>query len=109
MMAGTGKSTIAQTFSATVAETDTLSASAFCSRDYLARKELKKILPTLSARASVLRVSKLDRRVTKGDQLGDPSVVWNSLISQLKDLIADPLSTKISCFIVVDGLDECVI
>ena len=33
----------------------------------------------------------------------------NSLISQLKDLIVDPLSsTSISCLIVIDALDECV-
>ena len=106
-LAGTGKSTIAQTFSGMVAEAGTLGASFFCSRDYLDRKELKNIFPTLAYqlacrypafRNQIIRVIKRD-----------PSVARNSLISQLKDLIVDPLSsTKISCVIVVDALDECV-
>ena len=105
-LAGTGKSTIAQTFSEMVAETGILGASFFCSRDYLERKELKNIFPTLAYqlacrypafRTHIIRVIKRD-----------PSVAQNSLISQLKDLIVDPLSsTNISCVIVVDALDEC--
>ena len=106
-LAGTGKSTIAQTFSGVVAENGTLGASFFCSRDYLNRKELKNIFPTLAYqlacrypafRKQIIRVIKRD-----------PSAAQNSLISQLEDLIVDPLSfTKISCVIVVDALDECV-
>ena len=106
-LAGTGKSTIAQTFSATIAETGILGASFFCSRDYLARKELKRIFPTLAYqlacrypafRSQIIQVIKRD-----------PSVAQNSLISQLKELIVGPLSsTNISCIIVVDALDECV-
>jgi len=106
-LAGTGKSTIAQTFSGVVAKNGTLGASFFCSRDYLNRKELKNIFPTLAYqlacrypafRKQIIRVIKRD-----------PSAAQNSLISQLEDLIVDPLSfTKISCVIVVDALDECV-
>ena len=105
-LAGTGKSTIAQTFSGMSAKAGTLGASFFCSRDYLDRKELKNIFPTLAYqlacrypafRSQIIRVIKRD-----------PSVARNSLISQLKDLIVDPLSsTNISCVIVVDALDEC--
>ena len=106
-LAGTGKSTISQTFSETAANTGMLGASFFCSRDYLSRKELKNIFPTLAYqlacryptfRSHIIQVIKQD-----------PSVAQNSLISQLKDLIVDPLiSTNISCVIVVDALDECV-
>ena len=106
-LAGTGKSTIAQTFSGMAAQNGTLGASFFCSRDYLDRKELKNIFPTISYqlacsypsfRTEIVRVIKRD-----------PSVAHNSLISQLKDLIVDPLSsTSISCLIVIDALDECV-
>ena len=106
-LAGTGKSTIAQTFSETVAKNGTLGASFFCSRDYLDRKELKNIFPTLAYqlacryptfRSQIIQVIKRDL-----------SVARNSLVSQLKDLIVDPLSsTDISCIIVVDALDECV-
>ena len=104
-LAGTGKSTIAQTFAEMVANNGTLGASFFCSRDYLDRKELKNIFPTLSYqlacrypifRSQVIRIVKRD-----------PSVARNSLISQFEDLIVDPLSsTKLSCAIIVDALDE---
>ena len=106
-LAGTGKLTIVQTFSGMVAKSGTLGASFFRSRNYLDRKELKNIFPTLAYqlvcwyptfRSQTLQVIK-----------GDPSVVRNSLVSQLNDLIVDPLSsTDISCVIVVDALDECV-
>jgi WD40 repeat protein len=106
-LAGTGKSTIAQTFSEMVAKAGTLGASFFCSRDYLDRKELKNIFPTLAYqlachyptfRTQIIRAIKQD-----------PTVARNALISQLEVLIVDPLSsTNISCIIVVDALDECV-
>ena len=106
-LAGTGKSTIAQTFSEMVAQNGTLGASFFCSRDYLERKELKNIFPTLSYQLAChyppLR-SWIIQAIKK-----NPSVARTSLISQLKDLIIDPLSsTGISCVIVVDALDECI-
>ena len=106
-LAGTGKSTITQTFSGMVARSGTLGASFFCSRDYLDRKELKNIFPTLAYqlacrypafRGQIIQVIKQD-----------PSVAQSALVSQLKGLIVDPLSsTRISCVIVVDALDECV-
>ncbi|KAF9785214.1 hypothetical protein BJ322DRAFT_817871, partial [Thelephora terrestris] len=81
-LAGTGKSTIAQTFSGMVAEAEILGASFFCSRDY------HRIIPVIEKK---------------------PSIASNSLISQLEELIVDPLSsTNISCVIVVDALDECI-
>jgi ABC-type dipeptide/oligopeptide/nickel transport system ATPase subunit len=106
-LAGTGKSTIAQTFAEMVAKNETLSASFFCSRDYSDRKELKNIFPILAYqlacwyptfRTQIIQVIKQD-----------PSVARNSLISQLRDLIVKPLSsTDILCVIVVDALDECI-
>ena len=106
-LAGTGKSTIAQTFSRMVAEAGTLGASFFCSRDYLNRKELKNIFPTLAYQLAC-RYPAFRNKIIRAIKQ-DPSVAQNSLISQLKDLIVDPLcSTNISCVIVVDALDECV-
>ena len=106
-LAGTGKSTIAQTFSERVSQNGSLGASFFCSRDYLDRQELKNIFPTLayqlacrypSFRTKIIQVIKRD-----------PSAARNSLISQLQDLIVTPLSsTDISCVIVIDALDECI-
>ena len=106
-LAGTGKSTIAQTFSEMVAQNGTLGASFFCSRDYLDRKELKNIFPTLAYQLACQYPSFRSRiiRVIKRN----PSVARSSLIYQLKDLIIDPLSSVgISCVIVIDALDECV-
>ena len=106
-LAGTGKSTIAQTFSGMVAQNGTLGASFFCSRDYLNRKELKNIFPTLAFQLAC-RYPAFRRQIIRVIKQ-DPSVAQNSLISQFKDLIVDPLhSTEISCVIVVDALDECV-
>ena len=106
-LAGTGKSTIAQTFAKMAADDGTLGASFFCSRDYLDRKELKNIFPTLAYQLACRYPSFRSQII--GVIKRDPSVALNSLISQLKDLIVDPLSsTRISCVIVVDALDECV-
>ena len=106
-LAGTGKSTIAQTFSEMVADVGSLGASFFCSRDNLNRKELKHIFPTLACQLAC-RYPAFRHQILQVIRQ-DPFVAQNSLISQLKDLIVDPLSsTNISCVIVVDALDECV-
>ena len=106
-LAGTGKSTITQTFSETASNVDTLGASFFCSRDYLERKTLKNIFPTLAYQLACRYPQFRDHllKVIKRD----PSVAHNSLISQLRHLLVNPLSaTGISCVIVIDALDECV-
>ena len=106
-LAGTGKSTIAQTFSQMVAEDGTLGASFFCSRDYLNRQELKNIFPTLAHQLACRYPSFRSQIV--GTVKKDPSVARGSLISQFQELIVDPLSsTNISCVIVIDALDECI-
>ena len=106
-LAGTGKSTIAQTFAEMVAKNGTLGASFFCSRDYLDRRELKNIFPTLSYQLAC-RYPAFRTPIIQAIKR-DPLVARNSLISQLEDLIVDPLSsTKLSCIIIVDALDECV-
>ena len=106
-LAGTGKSTIAQSFSEMAASEGILGASFFCSRDYLDRKELKNIFPTLAYQLAchyphfqshVIRIIKKD-----------PSLAHTSLISQLGNLLVNPLSGKnISCVIIIDALDECI-
>jgi len=106
-LAGTGKSTITQSFSEMVAKEGLLGASFFCSRDYLDRKELKSIFPTLAYQLAChyphFRNNIID--VIKKD----PTVAHTSLISQLEDLLVKPLSGRgISCVIIVDALDECI-
>ena len=106
-LAGTGKSTIAQTFSETIAKAGILGASFFCSRDYLDRQELKNIFPTL-AHQLACRYPAFRRHIIRKIKQ-DPAVASNSLVSQLEDLIVGPLSSSnILCVIVVDALDECI-
>jgi len=84
-----------------------LGASFFCSRDYLNRKELKNIFSTLTfqlAHCYPYFRSTLIRAIKK-----DPTLAHSSLISQLENLLVNPLSGKgISCTIIIDALDECV-
>ena len=106
-LAGTGKSTIAQTFAEMVVKSGTLGASFFCSRDYLDRKELKNIFPTLSYQLAC-RYPAFRTQIIRAIKR-DPSVARNSLISQLENLIVGPLSsTKLSCIVIIDALDECI-
>ena len=106
-LAGTGKSTIAQSFSEAVAKEGLLGASFFCSRDYLDRKELKNIFPTLAYQLAchyphfqscIIPIIK-----------DNPTIAHTSLITQLEKLLINPLSrAKIACVIVIDALDECI-
>ena len=90
-----------------VANDGTLGASFFCSRDYLDRKELKNIFPTLAYQLAC-RYPAFRSEIIYAIKR-DPLVARNSLISQLEHLIVVPLSaTKLSCVIIMDALDECV-
>ena len=105
-LAGTGKSTIAQTFADTIFVYGQLGASFFCSRDFEDRSNLQKIFPTLAFqlacqypdfRKEILRVLK-ER----------PNAGQGSLCSQMEKLIVGPLKvTQISTLIIIDALDEC--
>ena len=106
-LAGTGKSTIAQTVAETTFADGKLGASFFCSRDFSERSNLQAIFPTLAFqlahqyppfRKELLQVLK-----------GCPDVGRESLCSQLEKLIVGPLkATEISTLIIIDALDECV-
>ena len=105
--AGTGKSTIAQSFSHTIANDGFLGASFFCSRDYLDRRELKNIFPTLAYQLACRYPEFQSHIVTSIKK--DPTLAHTSLISQLENLVVNPLSGKdIPCVIVIDALDECI-
>ena len=105
-LAGTGKSTIAQTFAETTFADGKLGASFFCSRDFVDRSNLRMIFPTLSFqlayryplfRKELLRVLK-----------ATPDVGRESLCSQMEKLIVGPLrTTSIQTLIIIDALDEC--
>ena len=105
-LAGTGKSTIAQTFAETSFADGKLGASFFCSRDFVDRSNLRTIFRTLAYqlayryptfRAKLLQVLK-----------ANPDAGHESLCSQMERLIVDPLkAANISTLIIIDALDEC--
>ena len=106
-LAGTGKSTIAQSFSDMISNKGFLGASFFCSRDYLDRRELKNIFPTLAYQLACHYPN--FRRHIVSTIKKDPTLAHTSLISQLENLLINPLSdAKVSCVIVIDALDECI-
>ena len=105
-LAGTGKSTIAQTIAERLFAEGNLGAPFFCSRDFEDRSNLQFIFPTLAFQlahkypdfrshiVSILR--------------SNPDIAHESLSSQMQKLIAEPLrETGISTVIVIDALDEC--
>jgi len=105
-LAGTGKSTIAQTIAERVFADGQLGASFFCSRDFVDRSGLHFIFPTL---AFQLAHRYPDFRVHLVPLLqSNPDVVNESLCSQMERLIVEPLQlVTISTVIVIDALDEC--
>ena len=105
-LAGTGKSTIAQTFAKMTFADGKLGASFFCSQDFEGRSNLQAIFPTLAFqlayqyplfRKELLRVLKTC-----------PDVGQESLCSQMEKLIVGPLkATCIPTLLIIDALDEC--
>ena len=105
-LAGTGKSTIAQTFAKISFADGNLGASFFCSRDFQDRSNLQAILPTIAFQLAY-------RYPLFRDQLlqvlkANPGVGQESLCSQMEKVIVGPLkTTSIQTLIIIDALDEC--
>ena len=105
-LAGTGKSTIAQTVSERMFADGCLGASFFCSRGFEDRSDLRFIFPTLAFqlahkyttfRSSFIPILQ-----------SNPDVLHESLQEQMYKLLVGPLqSAAISTVIVIDALDEC--
>ena len=105
-LAGTGKSTITQTFAEVSFAGGKLGASFFCSRDFEDRSNLHAIFPTiafqLAYRYPLFREQLL--RVLKAA----PGIGRESLCSQMERVIVEPLkATRIRTLIIIDALDEC--
>ena len=105
-LAGTGKSTVAQTIAERLFTDDHLGASFFCSRDFEDRNNLHFIFPTLAVQ--------LARRYTEFRSIfvplarSDPGIAYESLYNQMDKLIVRPLvESDISTVIIIDALDEC--
>ena len=105
-LAGTGKSTIAQTFAETSFLDGKLGASFFCSRGSEDRSNIKAIFPTL---AHQLAYRYLGFRQELLKVLEDnPKVAQNNLDIQMQELIIHPLRAAcIQTLIIIDALDEC--
>ncbi|KAG6848232.1 hypothetical protein H0H93_002082 [Arthromyces matolae] len=105
--AGSGKSTIAQSFCRRAFSDGKLGGSFFCSRDSEARSNLDMIFPTIAFQLacnfpsiSCYIVEILKMR---------PDVAKESLNNQLQKLLIEPLEQQSSqsVVIVIDALDEC--
>jgi len=105
-LAGTGKSTIAQTFAEISFADGKLGASFFCSRDFENRSNLQAIFPTLAFQLAYRYLPFRERLIQV--LRADPDVGQESLCSQMERIIVGPLkATRIRTLIIIDALDEC--
>src|SRR5580692_2552268 len=105
-LAGTGKSTIAQTFAEISFADGKLGASFFCSRDFEDKSNLQAIFPTLAFQLAY-RYPRFREQLLQVLET-NPDVGRESLGSQLEQVIVRPLiATGISTLIIIDALDEC--
>jgi NACHT domain len=104
--AGSGKSTIAQTFAGHSDKKGRLGASFFCSRDFQDRRNIRRIFPTL---AYQLALSSPEFRDALIPILRDnPDICNDSPAQQFDILIVRPLQVaKIRTTVIIDALDEC--
>ena len=105
-LAGTGKSTIAQTFAEITFADGVLGASFFCSRYYEDRSNLQIIFPTLAFQLA--RRYPAFREQLIPVLMASPDVGRETLCSQMEKLIVQPFQeTQIVTLIIIDALDEC--
>jgi hypothetical protein len=105
-LAGTGKSTIAQTIAERMFIHGILGASFFCSRGVEDRSNLKLIFPTLAFQLAQKYSNFRSHLIPL--LRANPDIIHESLQDQMRKFLIDPLwSAHISTIIVVDALDEC--
>ena len=105
-LAGTGKSTIAKTIAERTFADGRLGASFFCSRDFEDRSDLRFIFPTLAFQLA--QKYPQVRSFVVPLLRSNPDIFYESLYSQMEQLIVRPLeSGDLSTVIVIDALDEC--
>jgi len=105
-LAGTGKSTIAQTTAEHLFADGWLGASFFCSCDFKDRGDLRLIFPTLSFQLAYRYPNFRSALISLLQST--PEIGSESLCSQMEKLIITPLKEAgISTVIVIDALDEC--
>ncbi|KAG9002787.1 hypothetical protein FRB93_011389 [Tulasnella sp. JGI-2019a] len=108
-LAGTGKSTIAETIARYCAEAGNLGATFFFARDYTERREAVNVFPTIAYQLASL-VPSFQEKLVKTVQ-ANPGVYRSGLLEQLTKLIIDPLRDAVDApsplVFVFDALDEC--
>jgi hypothetical protein len=105
-LAGTGKSTISQTFTEMCFADGMLGASFFCSRDFEDRSNLHTIFPTLAFQLACQYPSFRNELLQVLST--SPDIGQESLCSQMEKVVVGPLkTTRISTVIIIDALDEC--
>jgi len=105
-LAGTGKSTIAQTFAEMSFADGKLGASFFCSRNFDDRSNLRSIFPTLAFQLA--RRYPPFREELLPILTANPDVERETFCSQMEKLIVGPLQATQACtLIIIDALDEC--
>jgi len=105
-LAGTGKSTVAQTIAERVFANGRLGASFFCSRAFEDRSDLGLIFPTLAFQLAQKYPG--FRSLLIPLLQSNPDIFRESLHSQMQEFLLKPLlSANISTVIVIDALDEC--
>ena len=104
-LAGTGKSTIAQTFAEITFADGMLGASFFCSQYYEDRSNLQAIFPTIAFQLACRYPHFWE--VLVPILVASPGVGQESLCSQIKKLIVCPFQeTQIVTLVIIDALDE---
>ena len=105
-LAGTGKSTIAQTFADVTFAEGKLGASFFCSRDFEGRSNIQAIFPTLAFQLAY-RYPQFREELLHVLR-ANPGIGRESLVSQMEKVIVGPLkATRTPTLIIIDALDEC--
>ena len=105
-LAGTGKSTIAQTVSERMFADGRLGASSLCSRGFGDRSNLKSVYPTLAIQLAQKYPGPLSSPIPL--LRSNPDIVHESLQEQMhKFIVEPPQSAGVSTVIVIDALDEC--
>jgi len=112
-IAGTGKSTIAETVARHFDGTNELGASFFCSRDSAECSNVNLIFPTIAYQLSSFSPA-FKKRVSAAMRK-DPDLQYSFSSRQLKKLVVEPLHGVMHeeglrfrpCIIIIDALDEC--
>ncbi|KAH7345592.1 hypothetical protein B0J17DRAFT_713152 [Rhizoctonia solani] len=109
-LSGTGKSTIATTFSHRLDEKKRLAASFFCSRLFLERRQVNRIIPTIAyqlAHYSMVFRAALSEALERNADIRSTHIASQFDCLLKKPLIAVDESIPRNLVIVLDGLDEC--